>query len=188
MPCFDPRGSGVLRQRAGPAPLLAFEADPETITGCRVTDGDTIRCGGERIRLLGIDAPELAGHCRRGRICAPGDGKASKRSLEVALSGRVIVERIGGDRCGRPPAPISAGGRDLSCRQLSRGQAVYKRAWDDGGRIRKRCRLLCGDAAAGTLGPGGGRAANAGRRGERIRSGWSRRAASSDNWDCLWRR
>ena len=31
------------------------------VEGCTVTDGDTVRCNGERIRLLGIDAPELPG-------------------------------------------------------------------------------------------------------------------------------
>ena len=31
---------------------------------CTVVDGDPLRCGSERVRLLGIDAPELPGHCR----------------------------------------------------------------------------------------------------------------------------
>lgn len=33
-------------------------------------DGDTLRCGRERIRLLGTDAPELPGHCQRGTLVA----------------------------------------------------------------------------------------------------------------------
>jgi endonuclease YncB( thermonuclease family) len=45
----------------------------QTVSGCTVTDGDTIRCNGERIRLLGIDTPELPGHCRKGRDCVSGD-------------------------------------------------------------------------------------------------------------------
>jgi endonuclease YncB( thermonuclease family) len=56
----------------------------EPLYGCSVTDGDTIRCGDERIRLLGIDAPELPGHCRSGRNCAPGDPYASTSSLTAA--------------------------------------------------------------------------------------------------------
>lgn len=43
----------------------------QTVSGCTVTDGDTIRCNGERIRLLGIDTPELPGHCRQGRVAYP---------------------------------------------------------------------------------------------------------------------
>lgn len=37
----------------------------EPIYGCRAVDGDTLRCGQERVRLLGIDAPEMPGHCPR---------------------------------------------------------------------------------------------------------------------------
>jgi endonuclease YncB( thermonuclease family) len=32
-----------------------------TISSCHAIDGDTLRCGEERIRLVGIDAPELPG-------------------------------------------------------------------------------------------------------------------------------
>lgn len=39
-----------------------------TVSGCTLTDGDTIRCIGERIRLLGIDTPELPSHCWMGAI------------------------------------------------------------------------------------------------------------------------
>lgn len=49
-----------------------------------VVDGDTLRCGPERLRLLGIDAPEIE-RCPHWRVCAPGDGQASKRSLDVAM-------------------------------------------------------------------------------------------------------
>lgn len=60
---------GLWPAPGGPRP----GAPTELVAGCTVTDGDTIRCGAERIRLLGIDAPELPGHCRSGRACAPGD-------------------------------------------------------------------------------------------------------------------
>ena len=39
-----------------------------------VVDGDTLKIDGERIRLLGIEAPEIHG-CRQGRVCVPGDGQ-----------------------------------------------------------------------------------------------------------------
>lgn len=105
------------------------------------TDGDTIRCGSERVRLLGIDAPELPGHCRRGRRCAPGNALASKRSLSRGLSqGPVRIERITTDRYGRTVAVVRAGGVNLSCHQLERGAAIYKRAWDTGLRVGRECR------------------------------------------------
>ncbi|MDE0878543.1 MAG: thermonuclease family protein [Sphingomonas bacterium] len=114
---------------------------------CTVTDGDTIRCAparagqkAERIRLLGIDAPELRGHCRRGRICAPGDPISSKASLVTAMRrGSLSIQRVGTDRYGRTLAMVSAGGTDLSCWQLARRQAIYKPRWDDGGRVKARC-------------------------------------------------
>lgn len=109
------------------------------VTGCAVTDGDTVRCGDERIRLLGIDAPEMPGHCRSGRNCAPGDPFASKQSLAAALSGTIRIERYGEDRYGRTLAALSGGSGDLSCWQLQHGQAIYKRQWDDSRRITRTC-------------------------------------------------
>lgn len=35
----------------------------------KVIDGDTIHCRYTRVRLAGIDAPEMPGHCQPGRAC-----------------------------------------------------------------------------------------------------------------------
>src|SRR3954463_8292174 len=84
---------------------------------CRATDGDTIRCGSERIRLLAIDAPEMPGHCRRGRMCAPGDPYAAKAALERDLrQGRITTERIRIGAWGRTDAIVRVNGINLSCR------------------------------------------------------------------------
>lgn len=107
---------------------------------CSVTDGDTIRCGEERIRLLAIDAPEKAGHCRPGRDCAPGDPTASSRRLERAMQDQELsIRRVGQDRYGRTLAVVYAGGANLSCSQLQAGAAVYVRKWDDGGMVQAEC-------------------------------------------------
>lgn len=104
------------------------------LLSCTVTDGDTIRCGKERVRLLGIDAPEIHG-CRRGRVCVPGDGQASKRSLVALIGGRKVrIERHGQDRYGRTLAYVWAGRVNLSCEQVRRGQAVWVEKWNTGGR------------------------------------------------------
>jgi micrococcal nuclease len=110
-----------------------------TVSGCRVTDGDTIRCGEERIRLLGIDAPELPGHCNRGRRCALGDPYASTANLRTAMVGQLRVERVGTDRYGRTLAVVAGGQGDLSCWQLSHGQALYRLDWDDELRVARAC-------------------------------------------------
>lgn len=104
-----------------------------------VVDGDTLRVDGERIRLLGIDAPEIHG-CRQGRVCVPGDGQASKRSLEAMMGGRVSVQRVGQDRYGRTLAHVYANGRNVACEQLRRRQAIYKPRWDNGGELARECR------------------------------------------------
>lgn len=104
-----------------------------------VVDGDTIRAGEERIRLLGIDAPEIHG-CRQGRVCVPGDGQASKRSLEAMMGGRISVQRVGQDRYGRTLAQVYADGRNVACEQIRRGQAVYVAKWDNGGLLARECR------------------------------------------------
>nr|WP_288413524.1 thermonuclease family protein [uncultured Sphingomonas sp.] len=87
-------------------------------------DGDTLRCGKERIRLLGIDAPEMPGHCRRGRRCVLGDPFASKAALAAILGGSAVIQRSGQDRYGRTLARVRVNGIDLSVAQLRKGMAV----------------------------------------------------------------
>lgn len=111
----------------------------DAVSGCRVTDGDTLRCGGERIRLLAIDAPELPGHCRPGRACVPGDPYAASRGLERALQGELRIARLGRDAYGRTLAAVAGDQGDLSCWQIEHGHAVYRADWDDGRRIARTC-------------------------------------------------
>lgn len=117
----------------------SISAYAEPLSGCSVTDGDTIRCSGERIRLLGIDAPELPGHCRSGRTCAPGDPYVSARSLGDALNGPLTIKRVGEDRYGRTLAMVASGHGDLSCWQLAHDQVIYREDWDDGLRVARTC-------------------------------------------------
>ena len=105
---------------------------------CFAIDGDTIRCGKERIRLAGIDAPEMPGHCRRGRRCTPGDPMGSKASLSTAMREKPLrIERFGRDRSGRTIAIVYAGRVNLSCHQLESRNAAYR--YDQGGRIAMLC-------------------------------------------------
>lgn len=92
-----------------------------------VVDGDTLRCGRTRIRLQGIDAPELPGHCARGRACTPGDPFASTDNLRALVEGaRMVCRQTDTDRYGRTVARCSVRGRDLSCAQISGGFAVHR--------------------------------------------------------------
>ncbi len=115
-----------------PLALLAAAA----LVQCTVTDGDTLRCGAERVRLIGIDAPELPGHCRPDRDCVSGDAFASTRALERAIDGRPVrLERHGKDAYGRTLAFAFVGPVNLSCAQLRAGQAIYVRRWDVNGTV-----------------------------------------------------
>lgn len=106
-----------------------------------VVDGDSIRCGRLRLRLLGIDAPELNGcpRHRRGQ-CAPGDPTASRRSLQRAVAlGPIRYSVVSVDRFGRSVAMAWVGRQSLSCWQLKGHQALYKRGWDNGRLIARTC-------------------------------------------------
>ena len=104
-----------------------------------VVDGDTLRCGPERIRLLGIDSPEIH-DCPRWRTCVPGDGQAARRSLIIAVrSGPIRYQPITRDRFGRQVAVVWSGNVNLSCWQLQRGQAVHKPYCDNGRLIGREC-------------------------------------------------
>lgn len=114
------------------------------LLACRLlaVDGDTLRCGAERIRLLAIDAPELPGHCRRGRRCVTGDARAATIALAAASRGPARITRVGYDRYGRTLARVEVAGRDLSCHQLRIRAAVYVARWDTGGVVAQRCAAI----------------------------------------------
>lgn len=123
---------------------IALAAAPGAVSNsaqgaaCRVVDGDTLRCGADRVRLLGIDAPEK-GACQPGRRCAPGDPIASEESLRRAAQGSLTITRVGQDRYGRTLALVRGRYGDLSCHQLKSGHAIYRRDWDNSGRLAAIC-------------------------------------------------
>lgn len=61
-----------------PGPAAA--ANPFSCSSPYVLDGDTMQCGAVRVRLAGIDAPELHG-CKPGRQCIKGNGSAARSAL-----------------------------------------------------------------------------------------------------------
>ncbi len=107
---------------------------------CTATDGDTIRCGSERIRLAEIDAPEMPGHCRKGRQCVAGDPYASKENLQRLVGGHAVrVTRLDTDRYGRTIGDVWAQGQSLSCAQVLGDYAQRQLKWGDHGVLRGEC-------------------------------------------------
>lgn len=103
-----------------------------------VHDGDTIRlCDGERVRLAGIDAPEvydsprcspqqrqkLAG-AKNPPWCDYAAGARSRDALQAfVLTGRVSIERIGKDQYGRTLANLYVSDRDAGDYLIGRALA-----------------------------------------------------------------
>lgn len=116
-------------------PLLTLAAAAAFVCSSpMVHDGDSIRCGGERIRIADIDAPEMPGSpkCegpRRYRSwCDYAAGARSRDALRGFLaSGPVRVERLGLDRYGRTLARVTVRGRDAGGYLVSLGLARWWR-------------------------------------------------------------
>lgn len=99
----------------------AFADAPNGADTCRfisVHDGDTIRCGTERVRLLDIDAPELAtspkceGWRRERSWCDEELAHRSRDALRDFLAqGPVGLRRQGKDKYGRTLAVVEVNGQ-----------------------------------------------------------------------------
>lgn len=105
--------------------LVPTSALAQSISGpASVIDGDTISLTGERVRLYGIDAPEIAQTCSRDAAdwaC----GRSAQALLTQIAEGRV-VECTPQDRdaYGRIVATCRVGDRDLSQVMVREGLAI----------------------------------------------------------------
>jgi len=90
----------------------------------QIVDGDSLTLNGERVRLLGIDAPELAQFCDRnsGRWAC---GRAATKALRAQINGgSVECEGQQFDKHNRVLATCYAGGIELNRWMVSEGWAV----------------------------------------------------------------
>lgn len=94
----------------------------------RIIDGDTFDCDGRRIRLEGIDTPEMPGHCNPGRDCTGGDPYAAKKTLASLSRGIITCTPVKTDHYGRIVARCANDREDLSCAMLGSGHAVRRYA------------------------------------------------------------
>lgn len=129
-------GLALFQTWQGGAPVAP--APSPALVAVRAVDGDTLSATEQgrtqRIRLSGIDAPELAQTCRdaQGRTWACGSAARSQLSTLVAR-GHVTCTRRGEDRYGRLLATCSSGAvGDIGEAMVRSGYAVnYSRYTSD---------------------------------------------------------
>ncbi|SEP75853.1 Endonuclease YncB, thermonuclease family [Devosia sp. YR412] len=113
-------------------------ASPPLIGQARASDGDSFRMGDIRIRLLGIDAPELAQLCDD----AKGQSRPCGRTARDRLAGLLAAASVdcqsdGHDQYGRTLATCSVQGRDLGSIMVSEGLAISSGGyWHEEGEAR----------------------------------------------------
>lgn len=108
--------------------LIAAKLDQinsESHTGrFHVIDGDTLSKGGDRFRLLGIDAPELSQTCRRGGETWPCGVEARSALQQMVAGADFSCSGSSRDRYGRLLVYCSAGKLDVSSAMVASGFAI----------------------------------------------------------------
>ncbi|VAW20647.1 hypothetical protein MNBD_ALPHA12-785 [hydrothermal vent metagenome] len=91
----------------------------------RVVDGDTIRLKGQRIRILGIDAPEMKQTCKtsQGAIWACGQ-KSRQYLLSMLASKNLVCESRARDIYARLLARCMLDGVDIGATMVRSGMAI----------------------------------------------------------------
>lgn len=102
----------------GAAPDAVWEGRPEII------DGDTIRIDGERLRFMGMDAPEAGQSCEGPAGSWPCGEAATARLAELIGENLVRCELHDRDRYGRHLGRCYIAGEELGRRLLREGLAV----------------------------------------------------------------
>jgi endonuclease YncB( thermonuclease family) len=140
MPKWTQRGHALgSRWRGLPATLaaivllaaaawLAAKLDPlpPRFTGmAQASDGDSLRLQGDRIRLLGIDAPELDQVCWTAAGAEWPCGRAARTELaRLVAAGPVDCQPKGTDKYGRTLARCDVAGADIGSSVVSAGLAL----------------------------------------------------------------
>jgi endonuclease YncB( thermonuclease family) len=96
-----------------------------TMTGmARVVDGDTLWLGDSKVRLRGLDAPELRQSCGAGAAAWPCGVAARRRLAELVADEPLQCVSAEHDRYGRLLGSCSLGSRDPGQEMVAEGLAV----------------------------------------------------------------
>lgn len=113
--------------------LLLLTAPVRAGQACRVIDGDSLACGNERIRIVGLDTAELRGRCHAEVRLA----RAARARMQQLVARGIVIERRGRDRYRRTLAVVRVrGGQDVADILIRQRLA---RAYDGRGRRRSWC-------------------------------------------------
>ena len=95
----------------------------------KITDGDTIRINGEKIRFSGIDTPELRQMCLKQGIKIPCCGLTAKQILiDKIVDNKIVCIREGKDQYKRTLAECFVNNESLSSYLVKSGYAfAYRR-------------------------------------------------------------
>jgi endonuclease YncB( thermonuclease family) len=107
----------------------ASSAAPPIYGIARANDGDSLTIGSTRIRLFGIDAPELDQTCERNGLIW-GCGKEAAGRLSALVTGREVqCNPVSVDQYNRVLARCSIRGTDLNSDMVAAGYAVAFRRY-----------------------------------------------------------
>jgi endonuclease YncB( thermonuclease family) len=96
----------------------------------RVIDGDTFDVGAVRVRLYGVDAPEIGQTCTNGDGVQWDCGTWVAEQVRARIGGREIsCETVTEDQYGRSVARCALAGQDLGRRLVSEGLALAFRRY-----------------------------------------------------------
>ena len=112
---------------------LAAKLDPlpPRFTGlAQAADGDSLRVQGDRVRLLGIDAPELDQVCWNEAGTEWSCGRAARAELaRLVAAGPVDCQPEGSDKYGRTLAVCTVANRDVAAGVVEAGLALARDAY-----------------------------------------------------------
>ena len=122
---------------AGMMPLseVAFDATSHDLSGpvtvTKISDGDSFRSGKLRIRIFGIDAPELKQQCQDQNGSAWACGLAARQQLENLLDANKLLHCAlrGVDRYGRLVMQCFRGTVDIGAAMVRSGHALAYRSF-----------------------------------------------------------
>lgn len=132
-------GTILVDDQSPEAPPLAQPPAPSTITTAgqwltglaSVRDGDSLQLNGTRIRLWGVDAPELHQTCLQDSQSWP-CGQAAKAALTQLLAGQSVSCRaVNTDRYGRTVAECFVGKVNLNGWLVANGWALAYRRYSE---------------------------------------------------------